>query len=261
MKRKGILIGLCVVVAVSALFVYGNMTLNQKDKVKAEVTTINYDGFNTLVNDLSKEIKLDNIKLNTKVEYKTKEESGELKKIINKATGSTYTYTPIDPATFVKTEEGSLASAYNTGYRGTITIPDASVYGASLYRSSDASIIDTNIYATEVLSWSGVIGVSGSAPVICGHNNIGVFGGFGSLSVGSKIYFDLDYGQFIYEVTGFAIGDVIDNNIYFSGTDIATYGQGGGSQMVLYTCYPLTAHPAVQRYIVYATLVDGTALS
>ncbi len=174
-------------------------------------------------------------------------------------------YTPasftIDDATFIRDATGSLTSAYTTGYQGTISIPDAYVNAAALYRSSDQTLVDNDIMATTTLDWSGIFGVAGSTPIVCGHNNIGIFGHFGNLQVGSKIYIDTSYGQFIYQVSGFAIGDATDTNILFNGTDIVSWGLGGGNSMILYTCYPLNAYPAYQRYIVFADLVDGTELS
>ena len=260
MKKKTLIIGLCVIIAVSAIIAYGSMSLSN-NSTKAEVISADINAFNKLVEASKDEELYETVRLDQKIVYKNKETEGTLAQIINKASGTKVTYKPIDPATFIETETGSLSNAYTSGYIGTVTIPDANVYSASLYRSSDPTYIDANIYATEVLDWSGIIGVDGSPAVVAGHNNIGVFGGFGGLSAGSQIYFDLSYGEFIYEVTGFAVGDAMDGNIYFSGTDVITYGQGGGSQLIFYTCYPLNAYPASQRYIVYCSLVDGTELS
>ncbi len=258
--KKKLIIALCSIIAVCALIVFASMSLSNNG-TKADVVNADIQAFNKLI-DASKEDELyADVRLDQKIVYKNKETDGTLAQVVNKASGTKVTYVPIDPATFIETETGSLSSAYTTGYIGTITIPDANVYGASLYRSSDPTYIDVNIYATEVLDWSGIIGVEGSPAVIAGHNNIGVFGGFGGLSAGSQIYFDLGYGEFIYEVTGFAVGDAADGNIYFNGTDVISYGQGGGSQLIFYTCYPLNAYPATQRYIVYCSLVDGTELS
>lgn len=262
-RHKTAIISIVVIVIVGWIILYSSFSsksASNTDVIKAEVDIAALEKLHT---ELDEKAKISGLKVVKKSDYNKLEEDGTYDKEVSASNSGTYRPTiTINRDTFVQTETGSLSSAYGTGYIGTITIPDAGVSGASLYRSSDASIIDNNIYATEVLDWSGIIGVSGSTPVICGHNNIGVFGGFGRLSVGSEIYFDLGYGEFIYEVTGFSVGDLGDDgNIYFDGTNIMDYGMGGGSNMILYTCYPLTAHPAYQRYIVYATLVEGTELS
>ncbi len=255
-KQKSIVI-IAALIVVLFVMMGGLLTRDTDDDSQAEV---DYQALISVTDAISDSIDLRDTILATKLSYKAMEEEGTISQ--STTTTTTVSYRALDPSTFVTTESGSILAASTNGYHGTISIPDASVYYAPLYRSSDSTLIDVNIYATELLSWTGYLGIAGSTPVICGHNNIGVFGRLGRLSVGSYIYFDTSYGQFIYRVTGFAVGDLGDDgNIYFDGTDLISYARGGGSSLILYTCYPFTAHPATQRYIVYATLVDGTTLS
>lgn len=171
-------------------------------------------------------------------------------------------YSKENPKTFsfsIKKERGNLNAAYTFGYHGRIYIPDAGV-NHPIYRDGSQANVDAGNVG--LLDWSGIIGVKGSTPILAAHNNRGPFGKLGNLKIGSKIYIDTFYGQFIYEVTGTEITPQYDGGYFdIGGVFVNTYAKGAGDKMVLYTCYPFN-YPRSddRRFLVFAELIEGTIL-
>lgn len=158
------------------------------------------------------------------------------------------------------TKENSLDKAYAVADMGIMYFANTNVH---LYYSSSQSVIDTYNSAGVLTSEFGSdpIGVPGGCSIIGDHNHqAGKY--FGNLGIGSKIYIQTSYGQFLYQVYKVSYGYTTGPEIYTNDGIgmVATAKSKQLNGIILYTCYPFTATATNQRYLVFAKLIDGTEL-
>ena len=163
----------------------------------------------------------------------------------------------VDPdVDFIKIENSIIEDALKEGLKGQIIIPKIDLE-TDIYYVSDQSLIDEDPSLVENLAGSSPVGTHFLFPsVVAAHNNIGAFGRLGELEIGDKIYFDLDYGQFIYEVYDMTTGYDEDGELTFN--DQSIYTLTDFNTIVLYTCYPFDVIETDERYLVFAKFIDGT---
>lgn len=171
----------------------------------------------------------------------------------------------------VKYSIGLLNEAYGSAWQnlGTLSISGRSYSLKSGDCNSDLSrcqaVVDNK---TVVLlhypeqNGFGAIGDPNRTAVGADHNTqSGIL--FGNAEIGTKIYFDLSYGQFIYQVEFGEHATLVNGQILNDeGVNVVkeSYYNSYSGYLIFYTCYPFDASVTNERWIVYARLIEGTKL-
>lgn len=138
----------------------------------------------------------------------------------------------------------------------------------SLVYSNAQSVLDAEstacVLTPDIKNLPGIGEPSGAAVIL--DYNFQAFSALGQAKAGDRLYADTEYGEFVYEVTKTQLGMVsqdgvsiiLDNNV-----DLMEYCTGGTfTGIVLCTGYPLDMDTDTgYRYVVFARLVDGTAMT